>query len=175
MLVVSEYCKKQIDKVTLDFKEDIKSMQKLRARDRSDYDLIVKKQQDLILNQKHEIDVHSTYFETFATCISLLTENINMQMEGEYSDVKDRNLMGLYGINSNVPLATDHLNNSSLINKYNRSLNRVNNPAEPSKHEVGVGGDALDEFDDSASKESHPTNKDITPDAHKVEITNNPS
>jgi|TARA_B110000285_G_scaffold214572_1_gene260091 hypothetical protein len=38
MLVVAEYCKKQVLKVQNDFQDDIRSMQKLRARDRSDYD-----------------------------------------------------------------------------------------------------------------------------------------
>ena len=38
MLIVSEYCKKQILSVRGEFANDVRSMQKLRARDRSDYD-----------------------------------------------------------------------------------------------------------------------------------------
>lgn len=48
MIVVTDYCKKQIQKVQNDFVEDIRSIQKLRARDRSDYDLILDKMEGMI-------------------------------------------------------------------------------------------------------------------------------
>ena len=73
-------------------------MQKLRARDRSDYDQIIQSQQDKITVNKEVIDVHSGYFDVIASAIALLTENMNMQMEGEFNDIRDRNLLGLYGI-----------------------------------------------------------------------------
>ncbi len=38
------------------------------------------------------------YFETVAQTISILSENINMQMEAEYADLLDRKLMALYGL-----------------------------------------------------------------------------
>jgi hypothetical protein len=50
-----------------------------------------------IRENRADIDNHSTYFNTFAQSIALLTENLNMQMESEYSDIYDRNLMALYG------------------------------------------------------------------------------
>jgi Rps23 Pro-64 3,4-dihydroxylase Tpa1-like proline 4-hydroxylase len=104
MLTVSDYCKKRMEKIREEFAEDIRSMQKLRARDRSDYDQILNKIKGKIKDNKDEIDVHATYFETFANAIALLTENINMQMEGEFNDVRDRNLMGLYGIQDKAPI-----------------------------------------------------------------------
>lgn len=48
MDVVTKYCKRQITKITTDFENDIKSVQKLRSRDRSDYDVILAKQQEQI-------------------------------------------------------------------------------------------------------------------------------
>ena len=33
-----------------------------------------------------------------AECISILSENLNMQMEAEWADLFDRRLMSLYGI-----------------------------------------------------------------------------
>lgn len=78
MLRVSEYTKKQVQKVQADFAGDIRSMQKLRARDRSDYDIILEKQNAKLDELRNGIDKHETYFETFAASISLLTENLNM-------------------------------------------------------------------------------------------------
>ena len=122
MMKVSQYCKRQIGKVQNDFDDDIKSMKKLRARDRSDYDQILNKQDEKLEEQKAEINRHSTYFEIFGNSISLLTENINMQMEAEFADIKDRHLMSLYGIYNKKAVATDHTDNPSLINKLSAAL-----------------------------------------------------
>ena len=42
-----------------------------------------------------------------AECISVLTENINMQMEAEWADLFDRRLMSLYGIDGKNPTKMD--------------------------------------------------------------------
>lgn len=42
-----------------------------------------------------------------AECISILTENVNMQMEAEWADLFDRRLMSLYGIDSKNPTKMD--------------------------------------------------------------------
>ena len=115
MVLITDYCKKQMLKVQADFGDDIRSMQKLRARDRSDYDLILQKIQDKIDENKNLLDVNQTYFETFAQSISLLTENINLQMESDLSDFNDRNLMSLYAANSAKPDPIDHQNNPPII------------------------------------------------------------
>jgi len=78
MLIVSNYCKAQTKKVQSDFKDEIRSMQKLRARDRADYDVILNTMKVHIRENRADIDNHSTYFNTFAQSIALLTENLNM-------------------------------------------------------------------------------------------------
>ena len=95
-------------------------MQKLRARDRSDYDVILERQNQKLDELRAGIDRHETYFETFAASISLLTENLNMQMEGEFADIRDRSMMGLYGTDSFKPEMTDHTNSSRFVEKYNK-------------------------------------------------------
>ena len=49
-----------------DFQDDIRSMQKLRARDRSDYDQILAKQDSRVSENRFDINRHATYFDTFA-------------------------------------------------------------------------------------------------------------
>lgn len=39
----------------------------------------------------------SQNFGTLAQAVSMMVENLNMQMESEYADLVDRNLMSLYG------------------------------------------------------------------------------
>ena len=112
-------------KVQADFNEDIRSMQKLRARDRSDYDLILQKMQEKIDQNRHLLNVNQTYFETFASSISLLTENINLQMESDMADFNDRNLMSLYGANSANPDPSDHQKNPLIVQKHNKHLVRT--------------------------------------------------
>lgn len=125
MITITDYCKKQMNKVQNDFQEDIRSMQKLRARDRSDYDLIFDKQLQKINYNKGVIDHHQGYFETFATSISLITENLNMQMEGENADINDRNIMSLYGQQDKLPHLTDHHKNPKMLAEHNKKLLRI--------------------------------------------------
>lgn len=39
--------------------------------------------------------------------ISLITENMNMQMESEFSDLLDRKTMALYGVKDEMPSIFD--------------------------------------------------------------------
>jgi hypothetical protein len=73
-------------------------MQKLRARDKSDSDVHFEEQGDKIFKNASEIMRHNDYFNILAQAISILTENLNMQMEAEHSDLLDRKMMSLYGI-----------------------------------------------------------------------------
>lgn len=41
---------------------------------------------------------HGTNFESIGTVTTMLIENINMQMEAEISDLLDRKMMSLYGV-----------------------------------------------------------------------------
>ena len=50
---------------------------------------------------------HQGYLQSLAECVSILTENLNMQMETEFSDLLDRRLMSLYGISGARPLRQD--------------------------------------------------------------------
>lgn len=71
-----------------------------------------------IKDNRRDIDNHSTYFNTFAQSIALLTENINMQMESEYSDIYDRNLMALYGNKEEPPSFMDHTTRKKDVMNY---------------------------------------------------------
>ena len=82
--------------------------------------MILEKQNQKLDELRAGIDRHETYFETFAASISLLTENLNMQMEGEFADIRDRGMMGLYGTDSSKPEVADHSNSSKFVEKYNK-------------------------------------------------------
>lgn len=46
---------------------------------------------------------HQEYFGAIAKIISIITENLNMQMESENADNLDRQLMALYGVHPSHP------------------------------------------------------------------------
>lgn len=49
----------------------------------------------------------SDYFSCIGQTISILTENINMQMESEFADSIDRKLISLYGVKNKKPTKMD--------------------------------------------------------------------
>ena len=49
-----------------------------------------------------------------------------MQMESEYSDIYDRNLMALYGNQKDQPTLMDHTTRKNDINKYLSNTERAN-------------------------------------------------
>lgn len=49
-------------------------------------------------------------------------------MEIENSDLNDRNLMGLYGLNPDKPTVYDHHKNPEIIRKFNEQLQKFNQP-----------------------------------------------
>ena len=106
-------------------------MQKLRARDRSDYDSIMNGMKANIKKNRNDIDDHSTYFNVFAQSIALLTENLNMQMESEYADIFDRSLMALYGNKQEQPTFMDHTSRKKDVLSYLKSPNGQLNENEP--------------------------------------------
>lgn len=60
------------------------------SRAKSDNDLRHNKAGDMISEINTLLDYHSTNFESLATSISMLIENVNMQMESEVADLVDR-------------------------------------------------------------------------------------
>lgn len=97
MLRLSEHLKTQLAKLNTDFEDSIKTIYKLRARDKSDYDRVLAKHAGDLHDVRVDSNRHQTYFDTLAQSIALIAENINMQMEGEYADLFDRKMMALYG------------------------------------------------------------------------------
>lgn len=91
----------QFQKIVDDLKKDIeeakRSFQRLRARDKSDNDMIFEKHGTDLFSHKALLDDHSTHFEAMASVITMLIENINMQMESEVADLVDRKMIALYG------------------------------------------------------------------------------
>ena len=63
---MTEYFKKQVQDVRKDFTDDIRSMQKLRARDKSDSDVHFEEQGDKIFKNASEIMRHNDYFNILA-------------------------------------------------------------------------------------------------------------
>lgn len=82
-------------------------MKKLRARDKSDADVKFKLQGEQIHSTSQDILKYHDYFNCMAQAISILTENVNMQMEADNSDLLDRRLMALYGVTDNKPTKMD--------------------------------------------------------------------
>ena len=81
-----------------DFNDELRHINKMRARDKSDMDVRQKGMDKTIEINATDIRTHQSYFSTFAQSISLITENLNMQMEAEYADLFDRKLISLYGM-----------------------------------------------------------------------------
>jgi hypothetical protein len=78
-------------------------MQQKRARDKADQDNQYRDfHKDLDITQQ-DILRHQDYFSAMAQTIAILIENVNMQMEAEYSDLFDRKLMSLYGMKEGKP------------------------------------------------------------------------
>lgn len=97
LLKLADYYKKQIAKVNTDFATEIRALQRQRARDRSDFDQAIAKLSERLQGYSDDLARHQSYHETLAQMISMLAENINMQMEAEYADLFDRKMMALYG------------------------------------------------------------------------------
>lgn len=51
-----------------------------------------------LLRHTEMLNDHGTNFESIGTVTTMLIENINMQMEAEISDLLDRKMMSLYGV-----------------------------------------------------------------------------
>ena len=107
ILNLTEFFKKSVEDVRKDFNDDIRAIQKMRARDKSDADQLLSKIKENL--EAHGLDLakHQEYFSTFAQSISILTENVNMQMEAEFADLFDRKLMSLYGVDQQKPTKMD--------------------------------------------------------------------
>jgi hypothetical protein len=117
-------------------------MQKLRARDRSDYDSQLQKLDARVAENREDIDRQGTYFDTFAQSIALITENINMQMEAENADVYDRNLMSLYGSKEENPTFMDHTTRKKDIMSYLKASDTRSpdpRPSDPVQLDIANG------------------------------------
>jgi len=103
--------------VERDIKESIRSFQRQRARDKSDYDLLFKAQVDDIKSHAVKLEEFSVNFEAIAIVNSMLIENINMQMESEIADLLDRRMMSLFGVSSKPANKMDVQNTSRRLQK----------------------------------------------------------
>ena len=73
-----EFFKKQVADVRNDFQEDIRSMQKLRARDKTDMENRSTEHWGYIKKAQDDKIKYQNWFSTIAQAISMMTENINM-------------------------------------------------------------------------------------------------
>jgi len=75
-------------------------------------------------------------------------------MEGEFADIKDRNLMGLYGSDKSKPEPIDHTKSSRFIEKANK------NKEDEDYNDKGVGNDylSLDINNNESNKSIHVKN-----------------
>ena len=80
------------------------------------------------------MDKHQSYFDTFAQSIALIAENINMQMEAEFADLYDRNMMALYGVAPGKPGRIDM--NTKLSSKARPKPYRVEASKSPSNKDL---------------------------------------
>ena len=88
----------ELKHVERDIKENIRSFQRQRARDKSDQDIKFAAQVEDIKNHSAKLEEFAVNFEAIAIVNSMLIENINMQMEGEIADLLDRRMMSLFGV-----------------------------------------------------------------------------
>ena len=98
----------------MDIKQSIRSFQRQRARDKSDYDVAFSKQIDDIKNHEEKLQEFAINFEAVAIVNSMLIENINMQMESEVADLLDRRMMSLFGMSSHKSPNKVDVQNTSL-------------------------------------------------------------
>lgn len=88
----------ELRQVEKEIKENIRSFQRQRARDKSDIDMKLDKQLDDIARHGTKLKEYAMNFEALAIVNSMLIENINMQMEAEMADLLDRRMMSLFGV-----------------------------------------------------------------------------
>ena len=50
---------------------------------------------------------YDNYCSTLGSIVSMLTENLNIQMESEFADLYDRKLISLYGMKQGRPTKMD--------------------------------------------------------------------
>ena len=101
--------------VERDIKESIRSFQRQRARDKSDYDLKFNAQVNDLKSHGLKLEEYAVNFEAIAIVNSMLIENINMQMESEMADLLDRRMMSLFGVNSKPVNKLDVQNTSNRL------------------------------------------------------------
>ena len=76
---------------------NLRAIQRMRARDASDNDQRHKRNEANIMRAQSDLADHSQHFDSIGQVIVMLIENINMQMEGESADLRDRKLVSLFG------------------------------------------------------------------------------
>ena len=71
-------------------------MQKTRAKDKSDVDLRMNRQDEKISIHRGELDDIGGHFSAVGTTTSAVLELINMQLESEAADMVDREMVSLF-------------------------------------------------------------------------------
>lgn len=90
-----------------DFADDIRSLQKLRARDRSDQDNNFKELDKQWTRISGSTERHEAFLGSISKMLTIVIESLNMQMEAENADLLDRQLMALYGVQADRPTKMD--------------------------------------------------------------------
>ena len=75
---LTDYFSKTVTEVKSDFTDDIRNMQKLRARDKSDAEVKLKDINTRLEINSTDILKHHEYFGALAQGVSILTENLNI-------------------------------------------------------------------------------------------------
>ena len=90
-----------------EFENDLKNLRVRRARDKSDQDVRLEKVDNELTLQKSEHLKQRVFFGDMAHIISMVTENIAMQMEAESAELIDKQAMALYGLREELPSKID--------------------------------------------------------------------
>ena len=98
---LSEQFAANLDKASEDIYQNLRAIQRMRARDQSDNDQRHKRNEDNILKHLEMLQDHATHFESLGTVTTMLVEGVNMQLEAELADLLDRSMTALYGMAQN--------------------------------------------------------------------------
>ena len=118
----------ELRQVEKEIKENIRSFQRQRARDKSDIDMKLDKQLDDIARHGKTLQEYAMNFEALAIVNSMLIENINMQMEAEVADLLDRRMMSLFGVQHHKVDKIDVQNTTKKL----QNLQTFRSPRSPS-------------------------------------------
>jgi len=89
---------KLVNDVSARLDHENKMMIKTISRNKSDTDLKHNKSLEVEHDQRNNLLKHDDFFSVVAQTISVLLENLNIQMEAETADMLDRRMMSLFAV-----------------------------------------------------------------------------